>query len=460
MSGPASRSRSLGRLLAAWLGLVLATASSSAVLAADPSFGAPVASAAYGKTVTFEQPLVLSAAIVRAEILIDFPGDIGPLVEEVDPPACCGSVTLRHVLSMTTDHLVPNTRLAARWRLRTADGATLVGPSVALTYADTRFDWRTKAGRIVRVHWYQGSDAFGDRALAIGEQAVEDAAKLLGVTETDPVDFYVYADKAAFYDALGPGTRENVGGEAHADIRTMFALITPDQIDASWVATVVPHELTHLVFDTAVKNPYHFPPRWLNEGLAVYLSEGYGDSWRSAVRDAVSAGSIIPLDGLTAQFPTTSERFYLAYGESVSAVDFVVRTFGRPALVALIRSYASGVTDDEAFKAALGVDVAGFEARWYADLGIAAPAAHGPGVVAYGPLPNGWTTGPAEAAASPAPSGAASPGAASPGPSTGSGTGSGPNGGLPLLALAVGAVVLALLGGLLVRRARRREGSR
>ena len=38
---------------------------------------------------------------------------------------------------------------------------------------------------------------------------------------------------------------------------------------------VVPHELTHLVFDTAVTNPYHFPPRWLNEGLAVYLSEGY-----------------------------------------------------------------------------------------------------------------------------------------------------------------------------------------
>ena len=37
---------------------------------------------------------------------------------------------------------------------------------------------------------------------------------------------------------------------------------------------VVPHELTHLVFDTAVTNPYHFPPRWLNEGLAVYLSEG------------------------------------------------------------------------------------------------------------------------------------------------------------------------------------------
>ena len=51
------------------------------------------------------------------------------------------------------------------------------------------------------------------------------------MTETDPIDFFIYADQDEFYDALGPATRENVGGEAHADIRTMFALITPDEID-------------------------------------------------------------------------------------------------------------------------------------------------------------------------------------------------------------------------------------
>ena len=56
------------------------------------------------------------------------------------------------------------------------------------------------------------------------------------MTETEPVDFFVYADQTAFYDALGPGTHENVGGEAYADIRTLFALITPDEIDDPWVA--------------------------------------------------------------------------------------------------------------------------------------------------------------------------------------------------------------------------------
>ena len=123
------------------------------------------------------------------------------------------------------------------------------------------------------------------------------------------------------------------------------------------------------MFDTAVDNPYHFPPRWLNEGLAVYLSEGYGARGARASERRRPRRQLIPLDGLSGQFPTTPERFFLAYAESVVAVDYLVRTHGQDALVELIGSYADGVTDDEAFKAAIGQDVAAFDAAWLADLG-------------------------------------------------------------------------------------------
>lgn len=327
-----------------------------------------------------------------------------------------------------------------------------------MTYADTRFAWRTKTGDIVRVHWYEGSSAFGERALAIGERAIANAAKLLGVTETEPVDFFIYAGQKAFYEALGPGTRENVGGEAHADIRTMFALITPDEIDASWVGVVVPHELTHLVFNTAVENPYHFPPRWLNEGLAVYLSEGYGDSWRAAVDDAVRSRAIIPLDGVTGQFPTTRDRFFLAYGESVSAVDFLVRTYGRPALVKLIRSYADGVSDDEAFRAALGSgsggsgpDVAAFQSAWLRDLGAVTPTAHGPKPAPAGPLPSGWSASPG----APEPSATVSAAPSTSPPPTGGTPGEDPAASDASIAVGLLLGVVAVGGGILVARWRR-----
>jgi hypothetical protein len=393
------------------------------VLAADPvTFGTPTASSSFGASLEFVQPVELTAIPSRVELLLERPGGDGPNVLEVDPPTATGSQTLRFEIDLADDHIVPNTRFIVRWRLTDADGKTFTGPDVTHTYIDDRVAWQSLDGDIVRVHWYEGTEAFGRRALKIGDDAVAAGSKLLGVTETEPIDFYIYADQQQFYDALGPGTRENVGGEAHPDIRTMFALITPDEIDASWVEVVVPHELTHLVFATAIDNPYHEPPNWLNEGLAVYLSEGYTQSDRSQVEGVSRDGTVIPLEGLAGAFPTTRERFFLAYAESVAAVDHIVKKYGPDALVKLIRSYATGVTDDEAFRAALGVDVAGFEAEWLESIGATAPVRYGPQPAPGGPLPAGWSgavpvpsVGPAESGTpGQAPNSPGTPGSSSP----------------------------------------------
>ncbi|MEJ7697790.1 MAG: DUF881 domain-containing protein [Candidatus Limnocylindrales bacterium] len=254
------------------------------------------------------------------------------------------------------------------------------------------------SGKTVRVHWYEGDDAFGARALKIAEGAIQETGDLLGVAEEAPIDFFIYADQTSFYDALGPGTQENVGGQANAGIRTLFALITPADINDAWVGVVIPHELVHLVFDTAVRNPYHFPPRWLNEGLAVYQSQGYDTSDRSGVEAAARDGSIILLDGLAGQFPTTRDGFFLAYAESASAIDYLVRTYDKDALVALIGSYADGRTDDEAFKTALGVDTAEFGDAWLADLRADRPSKRGPQPAPEGPGPSSWSVGSASSA--------------------------------------------------------------
>jgi hypothetical protein len=361
------------------------------VAAADPvRFGLASASSSFGDGVDFRQPVTLPAGVERVEILVSSPGAIGPTVQPVEvPPA--GDTTLRYHLDAADGGLVPNTPFTGQWRVVAADGTETLGPAISHTYADDRFDWKTLEGQVVRVHWVEGNQAFAQRALKIGDDAVQAAAALLGVKESTPIDFFIYADQSAFYDALGPGTRENVGGEAHPDIRTLFALITPDEIDASWVESVVPHELTHVVFQDAVDNPYHDPAHWLNEGLAVYEADGYATSDRQQVEGAARDGTLMPLAGLAGAFPTSRDRFFLAYAESVSAVDRIVRAYGKDALVKLIRSYHDGVSDDEAFRAALGVDVAGFQRDWLAELHAVAPAQYGPRPAPAGPLPSGWT---------------------------------------------------------------------
>jgi hypothetical protein len=448
--------------------IMLSSVGVRGVAAAGLTFGSASASSTFGTTLDFTQPIGVGASDVnRTELLLRFPGALGPTL--IDVPQTTSLQAGQHILKFTWDpgkdgHIVPNTVLTATWRLFTADGAVTEGPPLRYRYRDDRFAWQTREGALVSIHWYQGDATFGARALSIAEGGVHNAEQLLGVTETETIDFYVYADQKAFYDALGPGTPEHVGGEAHADIRTMFALITPDEVDQSWVKEVVPHELTHLVFNTAVDNPYHGPPRWLNEGLAVYLSRGYGTSDRELVASAGADGTLAPLTSLSGGFPN-GDRFFLAYAESVSAVDFMVRSYGKPAFVSLIRSYAQGLTDDEALKAALGVDVAAFDAGWRASVGGKPMASTGPRPAPAGPLPSDWT-GPGQGTGSAAPAlptGGASPASFAPDVSSSpaaspveNATGGGDSTGL---AIALGAVLALVVVVVVVAMAARSRGT-
>jgi len=359
--------------------------------AAGVTFEKPSASAIMLKPLSFAQTVHSATEPVRIELLTTMPGVEGTSVQEAR--FARSDVAAFKATVSSTEHVTPNTIFDYRFRVVLPDGSQALGPLARAVETDDRFSWQTLNGPVVHLHWYEGDQAFAERALGLGEKAITTAADLLGVRQIDPVDFFIYADQTSFYDALGPGTPENVGGQFIADTRTLFADIGPGEIQSDYVETVVPHELTHLVFSIATRNPYHDPPRWLDEGLAVYLSEG-GPGPRAAdlqagIRDAV----LIPLDGLSGFFPSTPRAFRLAYAEAVSAVDFFIRSYGKPALAQLIRSYADGVSDDAAFRAATGASVAAFGSAWIADLGATNPRAYGPRPAPSGPLPAGWSGG-------------------------------------------------------------------
>jgi hypothetical protein len=362
--------------------------------AASPlTFGTPSADSMFGRGIVFTQPITMDRPIGRVELLLTYADAIGPTVIEVPGPPQGPSATLTYTLETSgNDHMIPNTPIVSQWRVFSADQPSEVGlgPELRVVYDDDRFQWKTTGDDLVRVHWYEGDAEFGAKALKLGEDAVRTTSELLGVTETDPIDFFVYANVDDFYGAIGPGAHENVAGSAYANIRTLLGLIPPGQIDDSLVAVRIPHEFVHMVFNTASANPYHAPPRWLNEGVAVYQSEGYGSSDRGAVEAAARNGSLIPLDGLTGQFPN-GQDFFLAYSESASAVDFMIRTHGPDALVRLIRSYAEGRTNDEAFSAALGLDMTAFGEAWFKDVNATPKDKFGPQPAPPGPVPSAWT---------------------------------------------------------------------
>jgi Peptidase MA superfamily len=441
-----------GRAIAATVvvGLMAVAAAPTAVLAVAPAFGPPQASFTFEVGIDLSETVTLPSNVRRVDAVVRTPESDASFVDPIATPAS-GSSTLDYQYDTPSGALLPNTPVTLGFRVTLDDGTTFDGPTTTVRYEDTRYAWKTLTGKLVRLHWTQGSDAFAQQALQIGEQGVAKAEQLLGATETQPIDFYVYADQQAFYDVLGPATRENVGGLADPAIRTLFANIAPTGVNDPWVATVVPHELTHVVFATATDNPYHAPPHWLNEGLAVYVAQGYDGGSRSQVEGAAGPGQLMPLHALTGQFPTTFDRFSLAYAESVSAVDFLIRSHGRDAVAALLAAYHRGLGDDQAFQAATGLDMAGFEAAWFADLGVPQPSPIGPQAAPAGPLPPGWQAG---GNGAPLPSGAAAtsqPGA--PGASSGSDL-------LPaILVLVIGLAILLVGLAVAARRSRARRAA-
>jgi hypothetical protein len=367
----------------------------------------PSAQAADGVVVGFESPSAASTFPVetvwrqtfrserdpvRVELMTRLAGTDTWLVEEV--PFSAAAADTYAVDYIDLGFQLPNSRIEYRFRVTPAGGPPETGPQGVLAVSDDRIDWQTIEGDLVRLHWQSGDRSFARRALRVAEDAVAETAALLGVTETEPIDFYLYADSADFQSALGPGTKEFVAGRAIAEIRTLFAVVESSDIGSPWLSIVVPHELAHLVFDTATRNPYHQPPHWLNEGLAVYLSERYGDDDRRRVANAIERGTLLPLSSLTEGFPSAREElFYLGYAEGTSAIDYFVRAHGQEKLVQLIRAYAAGVTDDEAFESATGEGFEAFETAWLADIGAASPEAQGPRDAAPGPTPSAWAGG-------------------------------------------------------------------
>jgi hypothetical protein len=374
-----------GALMVLMLALGLATPGSTVGQPASDTvvFDAPHAHGELGQDVVFETEFRTSVPPRRVELVLGGPDATSTSVslaafEPTGPDRWRARV-------VQTGHVPPNTPYRFTFRAVTADGERFSSPEGRHRVTDPRFPWRSLQGDGVTVWWYEGGEGFAQRALDVAEAAMAAASDLFGVARVDPVDFFIYADDQAFREALGPATRENVGGEAHPAIDTLFGLILPSQVSSDWVDELVSHELAHLVFDEATANPYGYPPRWFNEGLAVYLSRGLTDGDRTQVAAAARAGTIMPLEGLAAQFPTRPGRFGLAYAESTSAVDRLIERHGDEAVLRLVRALRAGDSFEEAFETATGERFEAFEDDWLASLGAQRPAPLGPVAAPPGP---------------------------------------------------------------------------
>ena len=444
-------------------GVIAALMPVSALAAGDVVFGEPTAHAALGQPLEFSQSFRSPATPARVELVTRLAD--GPAAEVRSADVRGGGPAFVATVEFD-DHVRPNTTFLYHLRVTLPDGAVSEGPEGRVTVVDDRFEWQSDSGPTVTVHWYDADASFGRRALRAAEDAVSGASSLLGLADAARMDYFIYGSSRALYEALGAGTQGEVGGQYYPPIRTAYAEITQSEADSSWAQQVIAHEVAHHVFDQATGNPYHEPPTWLNEGIAVLVAEGGPEDRAPELRAAVRDGTVLPLDALTEAFPRVSGPFSLAYAESASAVDFLIERYGRKAVAELAGLYRGGASDDEAFRTVTGGTLAEFDAAWQALIGAKAPPAYGPQPAPAGPLPREWQEGAGGSGASPGPASTspvpAGPGQAMADPSPvtswpSSGAGSGVAGLVPIL-LIVGLLVVAVTAAVVAVERRARPG--
>jgi len=343
-------------------------------------FGAESASATYGKQITFRVELP-GGAPDRLELLLQV--GLGADSTLVAPVQASGT-SARYVLDTAQDYLTPNTPITYRWRA-TAGGSVTVSDARTFRYADNRpgLDWRSASIGQATVHWYGNGESQARRFGALSTGASARAEATLGHSLDGPIDIFVYVTRDDFFGALGPGAREWTGAATYPDIRTIFMWLGGGSSD--YLDTALAHEVTHVVFFDATRNPYHAPPSWLNEGFAVWSERQNADDQMSVVRDEVSNG-LFSFSAITGQFPIGARGSSLSYAEGATMVARIIDTYGKAAMARIAAAYRSGATDAEALKAGTGISADQLYADYFRSFGAPEPkpvaaATIGPSIV-------------------------------------------------------------------------------
>ncbi|MCK9229562.1 MAG: peptidase MA family metallohydrolase [Syntrophales bacterium] len=127
------------------------------------------------------------------------------------------------------------------------------------------------------------------------------------------------------------------------------------------------HELCHLLLHRHIDSPRL--PRWLDEGVAQWTSDGMSEILMKRnpflVSRAVRTGNIIPLRHMETSFPASEQELLLSYEASKSIVEFILRDYGREGLQGILEGLRRGDDIDGAVPGSLGISLDELERRWH-----------------------------------------------------------------------------------------------
>ena len=128
----------------------------------------------------------------------------------------------------------------------------------------------------------------------------------------------------------------------------------------------IKHELCHLILHHHIQSERL--PRWLDEGVCQWASDGLADiildTRRELLPAAILSGRYLDLSNLKHRFPADKNGLILAYEQSKSIVEYIGRTYGQRSVLDLLELLRQGIEIELAVEKRFAIPFDQLEARW------------------------------------------------------------------------------------------------
>ncbi len=143
--------------------------------------------------------------------------------------------------------------------------------------------------------------------------------------------------------------------------KKMIVIKSPDKFNLNKsLEQLLAHEYAHLA--VSHKAFIANPPRWLNEGVAMYVSMEWSWSDNIAMGQAAVFGQLIRLEEIEKVNRFNESKAQVAYAESYMAVRFLLKYYGKNAVSIFLQQINKNRSIEEAIYVTTGATMAEFEA--------------------------------------------------------------------------------------------------
>jgi hypothetical protein len=330
-----------------------------------------VASLSFPETATFKAEFKAGANITS--VVLEYGMDqltCGTVVAKAFPQfTAAGDVQVEWTWDMRQSGSVPpGATLWWHWLVEDANSVQFTSPTQTIIWLDNTHSWQVISGGNINLHYYDGGQSFGQTLHDAAVQALVRLSQDVGISSEKPVDIYIYANTNDLKDAIlyEPSW---IGGQAFPETNIIIIGVSTDQLD--WGKSTEAHELTHVLVGHLTFSCLGFIPTWLNEGLAMYGEGGPAAPEMTQFEQAKTANQLLALSSLAGAFSDEANRANVSYTEAYSVVNYLIQTYGREKMTALLLALRNGNTIDEALQLSYGFDTNGLEDAWRGSIGAA-----------------------------------------------------------------------------------------